>query len=119
MAKRTVVHHLDTGDDIFILRRDIVQRPKLYKDVEDPDPTNPTPAIFAYTEHSGMSGGTERHVYTKNKTGKGYTASTTFVEVTKVCNYCHRKYTTGACGDFNLGACNRPRCILQSMRDHC
>jgi hypothetical protein len=40
-------------------------------------------------------------------------------EVEAKCNYCGKKYTfKKALGDCNHGACNRSRCILQSMRDH-
>lgn len=40
-------------------------------------------------------------------------------EVTvKKCAYCGRKYEIINGMDINLGACNRPACVLQSMRDH-
>ena len=42
-----------------------------------------------------------------------------YVNVERVCNYCHKKYTYNLLvGDTMMGACRKPGCILKSMRDN-
>jgi len=40
-------------------------------------------------------------------------------QTTKICKYCRKPYTVNlVLGDINLGACNKAKCRLQSIRDN-